>query len=216
MAEGTYFVRAVDEERADVETLLAGDDGAWLGADRIEWGPLSARTGFRALWDRDALHLRFDVSDPSPWHTLDERDAPLWDEEVVEIFLDLDRSGTHYAEVELNPANVICDVHMIRASPDKKNDLRWNLEGIRSRTFPRDGEWVGTLALPFSGFRSLPSAARTSLPPERGDTWGFNVYRIERPHGPSAPERDAIYAAYSPTGDPSFHVPESFQGFTFT
>ena len=32
------------------------------------------------------------------------RDDPIWEEEVVEIFLDPARLGRHYAEVEISPA----------------------------------------------------------------------------------------------------------------
>ena len=120
MAEGQYFVRGTEASSA---SLLTGEDEIWREADRIIWGPADYRTSFRALWTPESLgglHLRFDVRDPDPWHTMENRDDPLWDEEVVEIFLDLDGSGTNYAEVELSPANVTCDVRMIQGSPDKK------------------------------------------------------------------------------------------------
>lgn len=212
MAEGFYTARTTS---ASTTLLLGSDDATWREADRISWGPAAFRTSFRALWTCDGIYLRFDVNDPSPWHTMVERDDPLWDEEVVEIFLDLDGSGTHYAEVELSPANVLCDVHMVQGSPDKKMDLAWDLAGLSSRVITREAGWSGLLYLPFEGLASLPSARNISLPPSAGDAWRFNVYRIERPGGASAPNRDVVFAAYSPTGDPSFHVPDSFQGFVF-
>lgn len=212
MAEGFYFVRATTVSGAQ---LMSGEDAIWRDADRIVWGPARYRTSFRALWSREGLYLCFDAMDRDPWHTMTKRDDPLWDEEVVEIFLDLDGSGTHYAEVELSPANVTCDVRMIQGSPDKKMDLAWDLEGLSTRVFPDDDGWRGVLFLPWRGFASLPSARNVSLPPEQGDTWRFNVYRIERPKGPNAPKEGVIFSEYSPTGDPSFHVPASFQGFVF-
>lgn len=212
MAEGYYSVRSTT---ASETRLMAGEDASWREAERISWGRTAYRTSFRALWTRDGLYLRFDAKDPEPWHTLKRRDDPLWEEEVVEIFLDLDGSGTHYAEVELSPANVTCDVRMIQGSPDKKMDLDWNLAGLTSRVFSRDDGWQGVLFLPWNGFASLPSAKNVSLPPRPKDTWRFNVYRIERPGGKNAPNDGVIFSEYSPTGDPSFHVPASFQGFVF-
>ncbi len=212
MAEGFYFVRTTS---ASESLLMAVEDTIWREADRISWGPRAYRTSFRAMWSRDGLYLRFDATDREPWHTMDKRDDPLWDEEVVEIFLDLDGSGTHYAEVELSPANVTCDVRMIQGSPDKKMDLAWDFAGLSTRVFPRDNGWDGVLFLPWDGFASLPSAKNVSLPPKQGDTWRFNVYRIERPGGKGAPNEGVIFSEYSPTGDPSFHVPASFQGFVF-
>ena len=212
MAEGSYYVRPTT---APADSLLVTDESHWRQADRLSWGPSAYRTSFRALWNGDGLYLRFDVSDRDPWHTMGNRDDPIWNEEVVEIFLDLDGSGTHYAEVELSPANVACDVRMVRASPDKEMDLEWDLAGLSTWVVPGADGWSGLLMLPWDGFASLPSAQNISLPPERGDQWRFNVYRIERPGGPSAPNEGVVFAPYSPTGDPSFHVPASFQGFVF-
>lgn len=41
------------------------------------------------------------------------RDEHLWEEEVVEAFLDLDRAGRDYAEIEISPGNVVCDVRVL-------------------------------------------------------------------------------------------------------
>jgi hypothetical protein len=145
-----------------------------------------------------------------------KKDQHLWEEEVVEIFLDLDGSGTNYAEIELSPANVLCDVRMVRASPDKEMDLSFDLAGLKSRVLrkPELG-WTGTMFVPWMEFRPLPSAANVSLPPEPGNRWRFNVYRIERPQGRKKPAEGAIFASWSPTGEDSFHVPQSFQLFEF-
>jgi len=95
-------------------------------------------------------------------------------------------------------------------------DLAWELVGLSSRVFRHEDSWTGLLFLPFDGVASLPSARRVAMPPRKGDTWRFNVYRIERPGGPGAPNENPVFAAYSPTGSPSFHVPSSFQGFVFS
>ena len=146
MAEGSYRV----EPTAASRRLLDADDEDWRAASRISFGPAAYRTSFRALWDVDGLYLRFDVSDPSPWHTMTKRDDPIWDEEVVEIFLDLDGSGTHYAEIELSPANVVCDVRMISGSPDKRMDLDFDVAGLASRVVPADPERLRTLPDPLA------------------------------------------------------------------
>ena len=52
-------------------------------------------------------------------------------------------------------------------------------------------------------------------PPKPGDEWRFNVYRIKRPKGPTRPNDDAVYNAWSPTGGPSFHVPAAFGVMAF-
>ena len=47
------------------------------------------------------------------------------------------------------------------------------------------------------------------------DRWRFNVFRLERPHGKADPEKDLVAAAWSPPGEPSFHVPAAFRDFVY-
>jgi hypothetical protein len=195
--------------------LLQGDEDGWRAAGRLIFGPAGYRTSFRALRDEEGLYLRFDVVDASPWHRMTKRDSPIWDEEVVEIFLDLDRSGTNYAEIELSPANVVCDVRMISGSPDKRMDVAFDVDGLESRAIESERGWVGLVLVPWEGLRPLPSASTVALPPKPGDRWRFNVYRIERPGGPERPEAGAVFASWSPTGEASFHVPASFVDLEF-
>ena len=171
------------------EALLAATEDGWKGAAPIRWGPTRYETAFRALWDDSGLHLRWDATDPNPWHTMTERDQHIWDEEVVEIFIDPNHSGRDYYELEINPVNVVCDLRMVSPWPDIEGDIDWDLEGLETRVHTRtdaDGEttgWTATAFLPWDGLRSLPSAREVPLPPKPGDEWRFNVFRIERPGG---------------------------------
>jgi hypothetical protein len=213
LANAGYDVRPAAAPQA---ALLSADEQAWTTAERIRWGPEPYSTQFRALWSAEGVYLRFDSTDPQPWNTMTKRDEHLWEEEVVEIFLDPDRSGRNYAEIEISPANVICDVRMVRASPDKLSDLSWNHEGLQSSVKRTGAGWIATAFLPWSGFRSLsPEAAKIKMPPSPGTAWRFNVFRIERPGGPKEPSKNGVFAAWSPTGQASFHVPAAFREFRF-
>jgi hypothetical protein len=209
-------------EPAPRTALLAAQDAGWYSARRISWGPEAYRTTFSAVWADSGLFLRFDAVDPEPWHTKTRRDDSLWDEEVVEIFLDLDRSGRNYAELEISPANVVTDVRMVRPSPDKQMDLGWDLAGLETRVHPlkdasgRTTGWTAVAFIPWDAFRSLPSAAGARLPPRPEDRWRFNVFRIERPGGPQEPGRQAVMAAWSDAGGESFHNPAAFRDFVFS
>ena len=209
-----YEVRRTDATQA---ALLDGDPTAWRDAAVITWGPEPYTTRLRALWSVEALWLRFDAVDAAPWSTMTERDDPIWNEEVVEIFLDLDGSGTNYAELEISPANVVCDVRMVQGLPDKQMDLSWNLEGVETRVDHGDVDggrgWTARARVPWAGFASLPSAAGVALPPRSGNTWRFNAFRIKRPYGPAEPDRDVIFAAWSDPGAAGFHVPAAFRPF---
>ena len=188
--------------------------------DRVGTPP-TYETRFRAVWSDEGLFLRFDADDPTPWHTMTRRDEHLWDEEVVEIFLDPDRSGRDYYELEVNPANVVCDLRMVSPWPDKKGDIDWNLDGLETRVHAAQGAgaetpvWTVTAFLPWRGLRALPSAERMAPPPRPGDAWRFNVFRIERPGGKASPEKDAVFAAWSPPSVTSFHDAGAFRDLVF-
>lgn len=187
----------------------------------LSWGEAPFATRFRALWTADVLYARFDADDTSPWFTMRDRDAPIWEEEVVEIFLDPAGRGVDYFELEISPANVACDLRVRTPYPNLKSETAFDLDGLETSVVLR-GEgpgqapgWTATAAMPFAGLRTLPVTDAVRLPPASGDAWRFNVFRIKRPNGPTQPKAGAILAAWSPTGGPSFHVPDAFQAFTF-
>jgi hypothetical protein len=201
--------------------LLSASADAWRDAQAIDWGPERYRTTFQACWDATALHVRFDAVDTAPWFTMRTRDAHLWEEEVVEIFLDAEGAGLNYAELEINPANVVCDLRVERPAPAVSSDTRWDWAGLESAVVPladahgtREG-WTAIARLPWEGLRSLSSAAAHKAPPTTGDVWRFNVFRIKRPGGPGNPAEGAIFAAWSVPDGPSFHVPAAFRPFRF-
>jgi hypothetical protein len=203
------------------DALLAAEESAWREARRIEWGTERYLTRFCAVWADRALYVRFDAVDPDPWSTMTTRDAHLWEEEVVEVFFDPGHQGFNYFELEINPANVVCDVRMLSAYPNPKSDLSWDHAGLESRVMPLVNGvgttigWTATASMPWDGFRSLPVPSEIALPPRAGDTWKFNVFRVKRPNGPSSPKEGVLLQAWSPTGTPSFHVPSAFRSFTF-
>jgi hypothetical protein len=217
-APGGYVVAPAPGDHA---RLLAADDAAWAGAPAIAWGHAPFATRFRALWAPSTLYVRFDADDTSPWFTKEQRDASIWEEEVVEIFLDPAGRGVDYFELEISPANVVCDLRVRRPYPDLLSETGFDLDGLESAV-RLHGEgpgqapgWIATAAMPFAGLRSLPVPDAIRIPPATGDSWRFNVFRIKRPNGPMRPKDGAILAAWSPTGTPSFHVPAAFQAFTF-
>src|SRR4051812_41718659 len=210
----------VSTTSADPVRLLQGDAGAWAPASAITWGAAPWATTFRALWSRTALFLRFDSADERPWHTMTRKDEHIWNEEVVEIFLDPAATGLGYAELEISPVNVVCDLVVRTPWPKVDSDPAWDLFGLQTRVVPwrapssgPDG-WSALAVVPWPAFDALPSKP-ASLPPWAGDEWRFNVYRIKRPHGPERPNDDVVHNAWSPTGSPSFHVPSAFGVMTF-
>lgn len=206
---------------ASTQALLSGDGKAWEQARKVAWGPQIYGTFFRAVWSETGLFVRFDAIDPSPWYTLTKRDDHLWTEEVVEIFIDPDGDGRNYAEIEISPHNVVCDLLIFEGAPNVRSDIDWDHEGLQSKVHPligADGEPVGWMAiaiLPWSSFATLTAISSVPVPPHDGDVWRFNIFRIKRPFGPTEPDRDVVYAAWSPPIGPSFHEPAVFRALEF-
>jgi hypothetical protein len=203
---------------ATARALLSGGEAAWSAAPPVTWGPETIATSFRALWTAEGLALRYDVTDASPWYTLSRRDERLWNEEVVELFLDVGATGRSYAEIEWNPVNAVVDLWVDR--PENRYDKEWDAAGLDSRVHPRKDSagrtsgWTVTSILPW---RALAAKAPpgTALPPVPGDRWRFNVFRIERPGGKASPEKDAVFAAWSPPSVKSFHDAGAFRDLVF-
>ena len=198
---------AYEAPRSRDAGLLAPEAAEWRRAPEVVWGPAPWRTRFRALWSGSGLHLRFEAEDDDPWFTMTERDDRLWEEEVVEIFLDPAGDG-RYIEVELNPGNVVCDLRRLApgeagSDPVGAMDRGFEVAGLETRVSRTPDGWVGTMFLPWTGLGLAGPPENPEIP--------FNIFRIERPGGPEAPEADAVFAAWSPTGGPSFHVPEAFR-----
>jgi hypothetical protein len=154
-------------------------------------------TELRIVWDAEELRVLFHAHDTYPWATLAERDGPLWEEEVVEVFLDPTGDGECYFEIEVNPLNTVLDLVLRRNRSGYKKDLAWNCENFRSSVAHTPAGWTAEMSIPF---RSIAPD-----PPRGGAVWRANFLRIDRP-----PNRDRELSAWSPTHRPTFHAPERF------
>ncbi|MBI2300357.1 MAG: carbohydrate-binding family 9-like protein [Armatimonadetes bacterium] len=91
------------------------DQGSWAAAEVI--GPFLRHDGTTARYPTEArlgyddeyLYAAFYCLDDDIWGTFRQRDQPLYDEEVVEVYLDVDEDGRNYFEFELSPHNVVFD-----------------------------------------------------------------------------------------------------------
>lgn len=151
----------------------------------------------RVAWSGEELRVLFHAQDREPWATIVERDGPLWEEEVVEVFLDPVGDGACYFEIEVNPLNTVLDLVIRRNRSGHVKDFAWRCEGLRTRVRHSADAWSAELSIPF---RSL-----IAEPPQPGAQWRANFHRIDRPSG-----RERELSAWSPTLRPSFHTPERF------
>ncbi|NOZ29604.1 MAG: hypothetical protein GXP39_16330 [Chloroflexi bacterium] len=197
------------------------DEPAWATAEvaplvrNLDGGPAQFGTEARLLWDDEHLYVAFVCEDPDIWGTMLERDSPLWEEEVVEVFLDANHNGRLYFEFEVSPRNIQLDLMVVkRPGEPPQTFFEWDcqgwetavqIDGTLNDRSGRDRGWTVEMAIPLAEIYTAPH------PPQPGDVWRLGLYRIERPQN-TAPH---LYA-WSPTRAATYHIPERFGFLTFT
>jgi hypothetical protein len=165
--------------------------------------PPKQSTRVRLAWDAREWRILFHAEDAFPWATMTERDAPLYEEEVVEVFLDPVGDLECYFEIEVNPLNAVLDLVLRRTRSGYMKDFAWQCEDLRTAVTKDAIGWRAELSIPFP--------ALAAAPPSAGTRWRANFLRIDRP-----PEIERELSAWSPTGRANFHAPERFGFVEFT
>jgi Carbohydrate-binding family 9 len=156
------------------------------------WG-----TEVRLGWEEEALHGLFLCQDPDIWATMTRRDDSLWEEEVVEIFVDPFGDSSSYFEFEINPLNTVLDLFIRRTRTGLRKEFAWKCEGFATACGRLSFGWVAAFRIPF---RALGDCH-----PLRCPSWRANFARIERPK-----QEKPELTAWSPTFVKSFHEPQCF------
>jgi hypothetical protein len=167
-------------------------------------------TNIAPYFDERFLTVVFSMTDDAMVATYYEHDAPLYEEDVVELFLAPERLE-EYFEIEVSPVGTVFDARI--ASPDgvratMRVDRDWNCIGIYTaarRVTERDGMTSVDIVV------RIPFAALERETPRGGETWRANFFRIDR-----SPGRDE-FSAWQPTmkTPADFHVTAVFGTLRF-
>ena len=181
---------------ARVDGVLA--PGEWDGAAEtpafcdFQSGRLAeVQTRVAAVWDEDALYLGFWCDEPRMADIkagFTERDAGLWGEDCVEVFLDPPGDGPYY-HFGINALGTLAD--------EKAQDLSWNCEATASAERVANA-WTCELAIPWAALGG---------PPGPRDVWTANFTRNRKVAGEQL-------TCWSVTGG-SFHNPGVFGTLVF-
>ncbi|MBX2999874.1 MAG: carbohydrate-binding family 9-like protein [Caldilineaceae bacterium] len=170
-------------------------------------GPAIQQTTTRICHDGETFYARFDCEDDDSWGTFHRRDDPIYDEEVVELFIAAgEETPTDYYEFEISPNGVLFDAKVHNPGGGRAGmivDTSWDADGIRWRAERTGrGSWSALMVLPWRAI--APTNQRPAV-------WRANFYRIERPRlGKS--QQPVEFSCWSPTlTDPAdFHKPARF------
>ncbi|MFC2115037.1 carbohydrate-binding family 9-like protein [Bacteroidota bacterium] len=209
---------------AGTEIRIDGDLGesAWQLAQKL---PLSNNLDGTAItettissyamtcYDKDNLYIAFVNHDHQIFSNYSQRDEFLWNEEVVEIFIDTDEVPSTYIELQVSPKNVVFDSFITdTANIDLIVTPRFDLEGWRhavsvhgtvNNNSDHDSLWTVEMAVPFTSLKSDFDIEQITE-----YNWRINFYRLDRDDlGPTD-------YAWSPTYR-RFHTPSKFGTIIF-
>jgi len=168
--------------------------------ETVSGKPPQQATWFKTAWSDEELRILFWIEDDYVWNTMTERDSPIYDEEVVEVFLDPSGDLESYFEFEVNPVNTVLDLVLRCEGEGYQPNFQWRCEGLRTAVQRTPVGWCAEFSIPFASVGGQPC----------GNRWRANFYRIDRPVG--IPEE---LSAWSPTGKRRFHIPERFGWLEF-
>ncbi|SEN54222.1 carbohydrate-binding family 9-like protein [Paenibacillus sp. OV219] len=172
-------------------------------ADTVSGEAPAERTRVRCGWTNEALLIQFLCVDTHIVSDYTQKDEPLYNQDVVEVFIDERGIGTGYLELEVSPRNIVFDARITNVDHRAVDiDLSWNFDGLYtsvSRTV--DEELLYEIRIPARNFE-------TRL--EEGLRWKVNFYRIDE-------SVDGVreYQAWQSTGAVQFHMPGKFGTLLF-
>jgi hypothetical protein len=183
----------VDATKVAAPPTIDGDlsDPAW---QQVPWTPdlrrsmsMEAprqRTRAKLAWDDTTLYVAFEVADDEVLTPFTADDQPLYESEVVEIFLDANDDGASYDEIELSPADRLFDASFVGRRTGMNTG--WSsgtrhavkLDGTLNVAGDTDRGWTAELAIPFANLTAVPH-----LPPQPGERWRMNLFRLDHGRG---------------------------------
>lgn len=176
--------------KAKVAPAIDGklDDAAWAAAPAVDLvasfdgRPVQRKTKARVTWDDQFVYVAFDCEDPDVWGTLRQKDDPIYNEEVVEVFFDANGDGRSYNELQVSPHNVQFDASFVARRSDLETAKKWEsgmvtavqVRGTLDDDKDQDQGWSAEMKIPIASLTEVPH-----VPPQKGDVWRFNLYRLE-------------------------------------
>jgi hypothetical protein len=166
-------------------------------------------------WDDEYLYFAAEIEDEDVAAEVTGRDAQLWVQDVIEIFIKPRKDKYHYYEFEFSPHGDILDIFWLsrgRQQLRSTESFEWNADGIRAasvvegtlnRTEDRDKGWKMEAVIPLSAFTMT---CRSPLP---GDEWYFAIGKID--HSAYLERREVS----STTLGAGFHEYESYDILRF-
>lgn len=186
------------------------------------------RTRVKMLWDEEALYIGVELIEPHIWAKLTERDAVIYLDNDIEVFIDPDGDTHDYYEWEINALGTLWDLFLVKPYRDRQQvainawDIREieyaiHLDGTVNDPSDIDKAWYVEMKIPME---VLKECAHKPVPPPEGDYWRVNFSRVHWDTEIIDGEYHKIEGklcynwVWSPQGLIAMHYPERW-GFLF-
>lgn len=164
------------------------DDAAWAAATPVvltasfDGHAVTRKTTARMLYDDEFIYVSFDCEDPDAWGTLRNKDDAIYNEDAVEVFFNASSDLANYNELQVSPHNVNFDARFVSRRSDLAAAMKWesgmttavSVRGTLDDNSDKDDGWSAEMKIPIANLANVPH-----VPPQKGDTWRFNMYRLE-------------------------------------
>ncbi|NKB70305.1 MAG: SUMF1/EgtB/PvdO family nonheme iron enzyme [Candidatus Latescibacteria bacterium] len=155
------------------------------------------RTRARLLWDDYNLYAAVELEEPHLVAHVVDKDEEIYDDNDIELFIDVDGDAQNYIELEFNALGTIWDMLLPKeynrgglpwSHPRVPQSPPWNLEGMRvavraegsfNYPFDTDTGWTIELSIPWT---SLAATDRSGTPLNNpGRVLRANFSRVQYP-----------------------------------
>jgi|GEM_PF-4583036 len=199
------------------------DEPGWKGLDTLRLfrnndpagGKPSVETKVLVAWSQTRLYIAFIALTKNVRGTETQHDGPLYDQDVVEMFIDPDGDSKDYVELEWNCLNTSLDYSF--TGPRTGSNTAWSATGMlnavkvmgtANKPSDVDTGMVVEISIPWTALKPF---SKSPLPPRNGDSLPLDFYRIDY-----ATSASGELIAWAPTGVADFHRPDKFGALVFS
>lgn len=179
----------------------------WQSLIQVGGRPSPYWTQAKVIYSSTGIYFLISCDDKKTICTYKRDCAPLFKEDVIEIFLQPDEKRPVYLEYEISPLGYELPLLIINTDGKFTGWIPWNYSTARKvKKFVSRSRfgWIVEFFIPFklmSGF--------SNVPPGKNSQWKANINRIDYDHLPRTKW------AWCPHVKGKFHQYEKFGSFTF-
>ena len=213
--EGEYFIKkTTDFEISGAGAAKNWETVSWLVIPKRSTAGDNYETKVKLLYSANGIYFLYSCNDRKLTNTMQMDFLDLWNEDVIEIFLQPDESNPAYFEYELSPLDFELPIIIFNEQGKLNSWIPFHYEDerkTRHSTSIAGGEkkpgglaknWMAEVFIPFALMKPVLKTL-----PATGTRWKGNLYRIDYDEG------EALWSWKPNSGN--FHEYDKFGSFRF-